>query len=204
MTLTKDQWNDVPSVYFERPPQRKSHKKPTDQNVSDPRDCETGTKKRAIFFTLLFLGQQKIPDDCDLVGEPGDVWVTEGAVQVRTIAGWTDWKTRWTHDGGLSHPYLPADYKLTFQAALPSLGYNPARYPKTYQDWLRLTPDRLRECFDHYLGPDEAPLAAERALSLLALPSGKELKPYLEICGGGHHVPYISQTWFGLDHKRAE
>ncbi|GJE91167.1 hypothetical protein PsYK624_073160 [Phanerochaete sordida] len=174
LTLPKRDIDAIPPLYYaERRPERRH-----------PRRTPTATeRKHCTLWSLVFLGRERIPDGCQLVGEPGDVWLTETSVQIRTLAGWTDWEARRTSKGGFSHPYLPSDFKLSFVHTAQAFAYR--RTPDWRTKWGECTPDTLRTHLHGIMGEDEESLnAATRAVNAVTKPSGK-LMGYWEVGAEG-------------------
>ncbi|GJE91168.1 hypothetical protein PsYK624_073170 [Phanerochaete sordida] len=172
MTLFKDEISALPPLYYAQrhPP---GHRRVL---VGVPAEG-----RRFMLWSLVFLGRERIPVDCQLVGEPGDVWLTETTVQMRTLAGWTDWEPRRTPRGGFSHPYLPSDYKLSFLPSGKAFAYMRTRNDQWRAKWAALTPNRLRAHLYEIMGEDEESLrAATRAVNATTKPSG-ELMGYYEV-----------------------
>lgn len=140
-------------------------------------------KKRNVLWSILFLARQKIPDDCQTVGEPGDVWMTTDTVQVRVMNGWTNWIV---NDGSCSHPYLP-ECKLAWRPQTNCLAYGKSRSGITQwrMRWALLTPDILCDIFSAVLGEDDARHAAARVRELLTTSGGRELIAYSDITEAG-------------------
>lgn len=172
--LNQHEWEALPAEYFERKPQVPAARRRSAQ------------PKNHTLWALLFIGRQTVPYDCQLVGEPGDVWLTENTVQVRTISGWTDWVQKWTRTGGLSHPYLPT-CKLGYRPQTMCLAYGQAHggVENWRKEWARLTPDTLCQRYHSALGEVDAQNAAAQIRELLTLPGGTRLIPFMDITESG-------------------